>query len=831
MTDATIARVEALAKHEGLPPLQTRGLVVEWRPDMPIDDDEYDRDYDSDSDDDARDDPFPLDAYPAVDDAELDDLLADAPPPPDAPPAAPPALVQGAPDAYEDLDIELVPPGDAYDENEDDMVFEVNDEPQDDQYEREDVDNLDEDQGAPPQDDQPPDEDQGAHENPGADHAHYQLRPRNDRQANSFRSAIDQPHSNQSYYPPVQLFQNGHVNRQVIFRYVLAQMSAKAAIRQHGKVAEDALLAEFSQMQDLTVYEPIDPTSLTREQKRMALRAINLVQQKRCGRFKGRTVADGRPQRNLYDKSETASPTATMDALLLTILIDAYERRDVGTADIVGAYLKAQMDDFVLMKFTGESVDILCKMDPRYLDFVTMAGKTKVVYVRLVKAIYGCVKSALLWYNLFSSTLEEMGFVLNPYDPCIANRTINGKQCTIAWYVDDTKISHVDPEVVTSVISAIEQRFDKMKVTRGREHTFLGMNIKYTDRGTAIISMKDYLMEAIDESGLEIVHTAATPARRTLFEVNPRATPLKPDRFDTFRSVVMKLLYVALRARMDLLLAISFLSTRISKSTVEDEGKLKRVLEYIKGAADLEYELGADQLGSFTTWVDASYATHPDMKSHTGGLISFGTGALMCKSNKQKLNTRSSTEAEVVGASDYLPNTLWVQLFMKAQGYPLQKTYFEQDNESAIKLERNGRVSAGPKSRHIDIRYFWIKDRIKSANVDIRHCPTLRMIADFFTKPLQGNLFRLFRSVILGHEHTNSLLNIAIAPSEERVDDKERTSTDDGVSTEEDNSTDIVLLNELPSETWVDVVKKGKARSASKNERCVSRDHSLETIQ
>ncbi|KAI2501302.1 Reverse transcriptase (RNA-dependent DNA polymerase) [Fragilaria crotonensis] len=433
MTDATIARVEALAKHEGLPPLQARGLVVEWRPDMPIDDDEYDRDYDSDSDDDAGDDPFPPDEYPAVDDAELADLLADVPPLINAPAAALPALVQGAPDAYEDIDIGGnggnedididLPPGDAYAyEDNDDMAFEDHAERTEDAQdhipqneERADADNLDEDQGAPPheadnldedqgappQDDQPLEEDQGADEAQGADQAHYQLRPRNARQANSFRSVIDQPHSNQSYYPPVQLFQNGHVNRQVIFRYVLAQMSAKAAIRQHGKVAEDALLAEFSQMQDLTVYEPIDPATLTREQKRMALRAINLVQQKRCGRFKGRTVADGRPQRNLYDKSETASPTVSTDALLLTILIDAYERRDVGTADIVGAYLKAQMDDFVLMKFTGESVDILCKMDPKYLNFVTMEGNTKVVYVRFVKAIYGCVKSALLWYGWF----------------------------------------------------------------------------------------------------------------------------------------------------------------------------------------------------------------------------------------------------------------------------------------------------------------------------------------------------------------------------------------------------------------------------------------------
>ena len=76
------------------------------------------------------------------------------------------------------------------------------------------------------------------------------------------------------------------------------------------------------------------------------------------------------------------------------------------------------------------------------------------------------------------------------------------------------------------------------------------------------------------------------------------------------------------------------------------------------------------------------------MKSHTGGITSFGTGGLLCKSNKQKLNTKSSTEAEVVGASDYLPNTLWVKLFMAAQGYPISEVHFEQDNESAIKLRR-----------------------------------------------------------------------------------------------------------------------------------------------
>jgi hypothetical protein len=148
--------------------------------------------------------------------------------------------------------------------------------------------------------------------------------------------------------------------------------------------------------------------------------------------------------------------------------------------------------------------------------------------------------------------------------------------------------------------------------------------------------------------------TATTPARRTLFEVNRAAPTLPKDRSDSFRSVVMKLLYVAIRARMELHLAVSFLSRKISKSTTEDKAKLKRVLEYIKGTADMEYTLGADNLGHFSAWVDASYAVHPDMKSHTGGSISSGTGGLICKSNKQKMNTKSSTEAEVVGASDYL---------------------------------------------------------------------------------------------------------------------------------------------------------------------------------
>jgi hypothetical protein len=198
-----------------------------------------------------------------------------------------------------------------------------------------------------------------------------------------------------------------------------------------------------------------------------------------------------------------------------------------------------------------------------------------------------------------------------------------------------------------------------------------------------------------------------------------------------FLSVVAKLLYVAIRGHTDILLAVSFLCTRVSKSTVEDQAKLKRLLEYIKATLHFTFTLGADDLKTLRTWVDESYAVHPAMKSHTGGVMSFGTGGLVRKLSKQKLNTKSSTEAELVGASDYLPNTMWVQMFLEKQGYTVGTSILEQDNESAMKWEKNGRLSAGQKSRHINIRKFRIKDRAAASGITIRHCPTLEMLADF----------------------------------------------------------------------------------------------------
>ena len=130
--------------------------------------------------------------------------------------------------------------------------------------------------------------------------------------------------------------------------------------------------------------------------------------------------------------------------------------------------------------------------------------------------------------------------------------------------------------------------------------------------------------------------------------------------------------------------------------------------------------------------------------------MSLGHGCPYSSANKQKINTKSSTEAELVGVDDGLPMVIWTCNFLEAQGLTVNDNMVYQDNMSSILLERNGRSSSGKQTRHISIRYFFVADRIKNGELRVAYCPTEEMLADFYAKPLQGRLFHKLRNVIMG---------------------------------------------------------------------------------
>ena len=143
------------------------------------------------------------------------------------------------------------------------------------------------------------------------------------------------------------------------------------------------------------------------------------------------------------------------------------------------------MDDLVHMRLTGKLAELLVATAPKMYHPYVIYGKRNeaMLYVQLKKALYGFLKSALLFYEKLVKDLKSVGFKLNPYDPCVANDTINWQQMTICWHVDDLKVSHVDHRQVTKMIKWIERCYGKMQVSRGKIHNYLGMVLDYSSRG------------------------------------------------------------------------------------------------------------------------------------------------------------------------------------------------------------------------------------------------------------------------------------------------------------------------------------------------------------
>ena len=132
----------------------------------------------------------------------------------------------------------------------------------------------------------------------------------------------------------------------------------------------------------------------------------------------------------------------------------------------------------------------------------------------------------------------------------------------------------------------------------------------------------------------------------------------------------------------------------------------------------------------------------------------MGRGFPLSSSTKQKLNTRSSTESELVAVDDLMPSVLWTRLFLEAQGYGVKENIVFQDNKSAILLEKNGKASSSKRAKHVNIRYFFVTDMVKKGKLSVDWCPTADMIGDFWTKPSRGALFRKHRDLIMGVEAT-----------------------------------------------------------------------------
>ena len=209
------------------------------------------------------------------------------------------------------------------------------------------------------------------------------------------------------------------------------QCPVKTGLKKFGEKGWSAALKELDQLHGRECFTPISIAKMTPAERAKAQLALMYLTEKRDSTIKGRMVYNGKPSREWLSREDTASPCVSLEGLFLTTVIDAKEQRDMMSCDIPNAFIQANApklegDEKIIMKITGVLVDMLVQIAPEiYGSYVVYEHGKKVLYVEVLKALYGMLQSSLLWYAKFRADLEKEGFEFNAYDPCVANRMID----------------------------------------------------------------------------------------------------------------------------------------------------------------------------------------------------------------------------------------------------------------------------------------------------------------------------------------------------------------------------------------------------------------------
>ena len=538
-------------------------------------------------------------------------------------------------------------------------------------------------------------------------------------------------------------------------KYSAFTISVRAALRDRRDEATPVIMAELKQMLDKGVWHGVYTSSLTKKQRSAIIRSSMFLKDKYLAsgafeRFKARLVAGGDQQdKGLYD--DLSSPTVATSSVLTIAAIAAKEGRKVIAIDIGGAFLNADMSPTgidVHMRLDSVMSSMLIQLDPSYEKF---RDRNNTVVVRLDKALYGCVEASLLWYKDLKSKLVANGFVENPYDRCLFNKIgSSGKQISIVLHVDDLMVTSESQTDLDDFGLYLKSVYPETRTNSGAILDYVGMTFDFTIPGQVCITM----LKCVDDilSGCGVDTTKVTPGASVLFDVRdaPKATQQEAKWFHTH---VAKILYLAKRVRPECLTAVAFLSTRVAAPDIDDLAKLRRLLGYIRLTRARGIVLRIGTTIAVKAYIDAAYGVHQDSgRSHTGCVVVLGdAGPTFAKSAKQKIVTKSSTEAELVGLSDTASQAIHLRNLIIAQGYDLGPAVIYQDNLSCMALIKRG----GPgseRSRHIHIRHFWLSEKATEGEVELQHLGTEDMFANILTKPVQGAQFERERLGLTNYE-------------------------------------------------------------------------------
>ena len=535
-------------------------------------------------------------------------------------------------------------------------------------------------------------------------------------------------------------------------------MTMAEGLEQNPVMAKEGIYDEVRTILEFKTWEYVHAKDLTEKQLEEVISCFMFLKNKFgvdnvIEKIKARLVGGGHMQDKIQLDPELISSTTLRTASYNIIVnIAAFEDRDLSVIDIRSAYLQASLPEgvVVFMLIRKDLADIIIELDPSAIPFLNEKGQ---LYVRLKKALYGLIQSAKIWYNCLISKLAVIGYypLPNNMDPNVVIKVMSPDEehdeewiSILGIHVDDIGIASSKKETMLIKIHLTDS-FGEVKFQSGDEMDWLGIHIvRDRKEKTITLSQISYVERMLSKfkGMLEVEKFIEfkTPAESDLFTTN--------DNFKTqdlqlkFLSILMSIAFLAYRTRPDLLTVVSYLATRVLHNDPRDMEALIRLIGYIQYTKDKVLRLSPTGLKIFC-WTDASYGNHFGGRGHSGILISMShdeienksSGFLYAMSSKQKHVAQSTAEAELIAQAEGLKYVLWIRNMLAAitNKEVEPSVIFYQDNMAAIQMAITG-TGKFKNTKHIEHRMFLITNHLDSDHIEMKFCPTERMIPDLLTK-------------------------------------------------------------------------------------------------
>ncbi|KAJ9554165.1 hypothetical protein OSB04_018210 [Centaurea solstitialis] len=444
-------------------------------------------------------------------------------------------------------------------------------------------------------------------------------------------------------------------------------------------------------------------------------------------KHKARLVAKGYAQQYGVDYTEVFAPVARLDTIRLILAVAAQKRWEVLQLDVKSAFLQGNLEEKVYVQ--------------QPLGF-EKRGEEEKVYL-LHKALYGLKQAPRAWYSRI-----EAYFVREGFKKCSCEHTLftkmkeGGKLLIVSLYVDDLIYTGNDKHMCEDFKLSMMREFDMSDL--GKMRYFLGIEVIQNEDGIFICQRK-YARELLTRFGMEnsnAVENPVVPGTR-LFK-DEEGLKVDPT---MFKQVVGCLMYLT-ATRPDLMYGVNLISRFMSSPTESHWSAAKRILRYLKGTSEFGIFYSSKVTTDLEAYSDSDYAGDlDDRKSTSGYVFLFGKGAVSWSSKKQPVVSLSSTEAEYISAASCASQCIWLRNVLRELG-SIEKggTVINCDNNSAIQLSKNAVLHG--RSRHIDVKFHFIRDLVNKEMVVLKYCNTQDQIADIMTKPIKAEQFRKLREML-----------------------------------------------------------------------------------